>query len=75
MASKTSSGTNAVGHLPEDQLHFSVSKVPNAEDFLENYAMSTQHDVFVLLWIITAGLIGFLLVEKICKMIERVWKR
>ena len=58
---------------PSEQLKFTVSNPVDPESILQNFAMQTQHDVFVLLWLITLGAIGFLIVYRICETIERIW--
>lgn len=65
--SALTSGSNQLSHL-------TVTSPVAPEQLLQDYAMQTQHDVFVLLWIVTLGAIGFLLVYKVCDTLEKIWR-
>jgi len=59
----------------QDALRFVVSNPTSPESLLQNFAMSTQHDVFVLLTVMVAGGLGFMMVYRICETLERIFKK
>jgi len=61
--------------VKDDTTRLVVSNPSLPEQLLQDYAMQTQHDVFLLLisLVLVGG--GFLIVYKLCETIERVWKK
>ncbi len=56
-----------------DTMKFTVSNPVSPESILQDFAMQTQHDVFVLLTVMVLGAIGFMCIYRICETIERVF--